>query len=75
MLLNSLKVLVNSWERVTGKSCVPKWTTLPPVAEVYRELIKCSRKKGCKGNCSCRRANINCLRLCQGCKENCHTVH
>ena len=68
MLLNSLRVLVNSWKRVAGKSWVPKWTTLPPV------LIKCSCTNGCKGNSSYRRANINCSRLSQGCKGNWHTL-
>ena len=48
----------------------PHWTNLPQASKGLRELIKCNCKKGCTGNCKCRRASLPCTELCQ-CKGTC----
>ena len=34
------------------------WTTLPEAAKACYELLSCTCKKICKGNCKCHRANL-----------------
>ena len=48
----------------------PHWTNLPQASKGLRELIKCNCKKGCTGNCKCKRASLPSTELCQ-CKGNC----
>ena len=50
----------------------PFWTNLPEVTASCRELVKCGIgcTKGCRGNCSCKKSNLNCTALCS-CSEEC----
>ena len=41
-----------------------KWTTLPLAAEACYELLSCGYKKGCRKNCRCKRAKLECTGLC-----------
>ena len=36
----------------------PYWSNLPKAAIACRELIRCACKSGCKGSCSCKKANF-----------------
>ena len=47
------------------------WTTFPKVADSSRILVKCGCKKGCKGNCKCRKAVLDCTALCN-CGGSCN---
>ena len=38
--------------------------TLPEAAKACYELLSCTCKKICKGNCKCHRANLQCTSLC-----------
>ncbi|KAJ8397883.1 hypothetical protein AAFF_G00435720 [Aldrovandia affinis] len=40
------------------------WTTLPEATEACRQLITCGCKKGCKGQCKCVKATLQCTALC-----------
>jgi hypothetical protein len=42
----------------------PLWKTLPEVTKICRVLIRCGCKKGCRGACSCSKANLPCTALC-----------
>ena len=61
------------WTKDDKGVYVPKWTTLPLVAEACYELLCCGCKKGCRRNCRCKRANLECtgLCLCQGRHREC----
>ena len=48
----------------------PNWTTLPEAAKACYELICCGCKKGCRGQCKCKRANLQCTALC-ACEGEC----
>lgn len=41
------------------------WTTLPEANQACRELLRCGCKKGCKGQCKCKKAELQCTALCQ----------
>ncbi len=45
---------------------IPHWTALPEAAKACRELIKCGCKSAnpCRGNCKCRKSNLQCTALC-----------
>ena len=49
------------------------WTTLPEATKVCRELLRCGCKKGCKKQCNCLKAALQCTALCHCgglCTEN-----
>ena len=54
------------WEREDNKPWTLFWTTLQQAQDSLKELIRCGCKQGCRGRCSCRKANLQCTVLC-GC--------
>ena len=40
------------------------WTTLPEATKTCRQLLRCGCKKGCRGQCKCRKAVLQCTALC-----------
>ena len=52
------------WQRKDTNPWMPIWTTLEPAQDACKELIKCGCKQGCRGRCSCRKANLPCTALC-----------
>ena len=40
------------------------WTTLPEATKACRQLLSCGCKKGCRGQCKCRKAALQCTALC-----------
>jgi hypothetical protein len=40
------------------------WTTLPEATEACRQLLRCGCKKGCRGQCKCVKAALQCTALC-----------
>ena len=52
------------WTKDDNGVYVPKWTTLPLAAKACYELLCCGCKKGCRKNCRCKRANLECTGLC-----------
>ena len=40
------------------------WTTLPEATPACRQLLRCSCKKGCRGQCKCLKAALPCTALC-----------
>jgi len=48
------------WEKCDGEWGVV-WPTLPEAAKACYELLSCKRKKTCRGNCKCYRANCSAL--------------
>lgn len=40
------------------------WTTLPEATQACRQLLKCDCKNGCRGQCKCVRATLQCTALC-----------
>lgn len=51
----------------------PLWTSLPPIWESCRELVRCNCKEGCKSRCSCKNIGVSCTLLCKHCKGKCLT--
>ena len=49
-------------KRDTG--CDVCWTTLPEATEACRQLRRCGCKKGCRGQCKCRKAVLQRTALC-----------
>ena len=47
-----------------GDKWVPVWTMIPRLSQVCEELVKCACKKGCRGNCKCLKAGLECTQLC-----------
>ena len=41
-----------------------KWTTPAEASHACRELLRCGCKKGCKGQCKCVKAVLQCTGLC-----------
>lgn len=41
------------------------WTTQPEATKACRDLLRCSCKKGCRGQCKCNKAALPCTALCQ----------
>lgn len=52
------------WRR-EGSEWKPVWTVLPQVQESCYELTHCRCKKGCTGQCKCRKASLKCTALCK----------
>lgn len=52
------------WQREDGKPWRPVWTTLPQAQDSCYELIRCGCKQGCRGRCTCLKANLQCTGLC-----------
>jgi hypothetical protein len=48
----------------TSDGWQPYWTSLPEVTKSCRELVRCGCKKGCRGKCSCIKADLSCTALC-----------
>ena len=51
------------WRR-EGSEWKPVWTVLPQAQQSCYELIHCGCKKGCTGQCKCRKATLKCIVLC-----------
>ena len=47
----------NGWE--------VEWTTLPEASKACRELLRCGCQKGCRRQCKCVKAVLQCTALCQ----------
>ena len=45
-------------------SIIPKWSELPVVSDVLRQLVKCKCKKSCSGNYKCNTMDLKCTPLC-----------
>ena len=61
------------WKRDAEGCYVPVWSHLQEASKSCSELISCSCKKGCRGNCKCRSARLPCTELCKctgKCKED-----
>ena len=61
------------WKKDKEGCYIPVWSHLQEASKSCSELISCSCKKGCKGNCKCRSARLECTELykCTGkCKED-----
>ena len=54
------------WKKSETLNWEPVWTILPEASKAIRELIKCGCQvdKGCRGNCKCVKANLECTALC-----------
>lgn len=52
------------WKHSEMQGWRPFWTVLPPAADGCGELLRCSCKKGCKGQCKCKKAALRCNDLC-----------
>ena len=48
----------------------PYWTTLQEASKTCYELISCGCKKGCRTNCKCKKAGLECTALCK-CEGEC----
>ena len=46
------------------------WTTLPEATKECRQLLRCGCKKGCRGQCTCRKVALQCTALCH-CGRQC----
>jgi len=58
------------WTKTDGGLYEPHWTTLPEASKTCYELICCGCKKGCRTNCKCKRAGLQCTALCK-CEGEC----
>ncbi len=52
------------WLQTTDGGWEVKWTSLPEASQVCRELVKCGCKKGCRRQCKCVKAALQCTALC-----------
>ena len=59
------------WENVDSKY-LPFWSELAAAFSAYRELIKFSCKKSCRGRCKCFQQELKCTELCS-CLGNAQT--
>ena len=41
-------------------SIIPKWSELPVVSDVLRQLVKCNCNKSCSGNCKFNTMDLKC---------------
>lgn len=57
--------------RKAGNSLIPISTLRSPAPDTLLSLVACSCKKGCTGNCGCRRVGLFCSNLCRNCEGNC----
>ena len=58
------------WRKDEGGNWKVFWTPLEPATKSVINK-NCGCKKGCKGNCLCVKANMNCTSLCK-CKGDCN---
>ena len=56
---------VEDWGWIKGNELIsPMWTVLTEASKACYEIIKCGCKKGCSGNCKCKKYTLNCSELC-----------
>ena len=53
-----------NWGWTDPNNWKPLWTTRPEASKSSRELLCCGCKKGCRGQCKCKRAALRCTALC-----------
>ena len=53
------------WGWTDSANWKPLWTTLPEASISSRELLRCGCKKGCRGQCKCKKAALKCTAMCQ----------
>ena len=58
------------WTRTDDGLYEPNWTILPEASQVCYELVSCKCKKGCVGQCKCKKAALECTALC-ACEGEC----
>ena len=56
------------WIKTDNGLYEPHWTTLPEASKTCYEFISCGCKKGCRTNCKCKKAGLQCTALCK-CEE------
>ena len=52
------------WLQTTNGGWEVKWTALPEASQACRELLRCGCKKGCRKQCKCVKAVLQCTALC-----------
>ncbi len=52
------------WNRKNTGGLDFSWTTLPETTKAYRELLHRGCRKGCRGQCKCVKAALQCTALC-----------
>lgn len=52
------------WKETDGK-LLPRWMSVPQVASVCQELVKCGCKRPCSRACSCFKKGLPCTALCK----------
>ncbi|KAG7174307.1 hypothetical protein Hamer_G003243 [Homarus americanus] len=52
------------WTRNEDGGWEVKWTGLPDASHACQELLRCGCKKGCRGQCKCVKAVLQCTALC-----------
>ena len=55
---------LHGWKESDGK-LLPRWISIPQVASVCQELVKCGCKKPCNRACSCFKKGLPCTALCK----------
>ena len=55
---------LHGWNR-EHDHLIPEWITIPEVAAMCKELVKCGCKKSCSGVCSWRKHALTCTALCK----------
>ena len=54
------------WTRKEPSGWEVRWTTLPEATKACRELLqRCGCKKGCRRQCKCQKAALQCTALCK----------
>ena len=52
------------WKKNAVDEWEVQWTLLPEAGQACRELLRCGCKKGCRNQCKCRKAALQCTALC-----------
>ena len=52
------------WSKTSEGDYEPFWTCLPDAGKSSYELVSCKCKKGCVGQCKCKKAHLQCTALC-----------
>ncbi len=52
------------WNRNEAGGWDVCWTTLPEATKACHELLHCGCRKGCRGQCKCVKAALQCTALC-----------
>ena len=52
------------WLQTTNGGWEVKWTALPEASQACCELLRCGCKKGCRKQCKCVKAVLQCTALC-----------